>query len=623
MPRQLNPDVGMTQTRPTRARIRILATTDLHMNLCGYDYHADKPSQTVGLTRTATLIRQARAEAAQTDALTLLFDNGDSLQGTPMGDYAAETDATAHPLMSAFSLLGYDAIGLGNHDFNFGLEKLAGFLRQAPCPVLSSNLRDLGGVLPDTLQRHMILERSVLCSDGRKHTLRIGVLSLLPPQTLQWDTHYLTGRVEIDDIVDTATRTIAQLRQEGSDIVIALAHTGVGPDAAQPGMENALTPLSALPGLDAVIGGHTHLPHAAASEGLAPSLIAGSAGSHLGVLDLALDYDAATGWRVTTRTAELRPIVNRDTEGRITSVVKEDLALSAALAPSHQATRTRMDEPLGYTSYPLHSYFTFFAPDQALAFVADAQAEALRQALKDPDAQDLPLLSAVAPGKFGGRSGPQHYTDIPAGPLRMRNVSDLHVFPNLLSAVVIDASGLHDWLEMSACLFNQQHAGQAPAPLINEDRAGHNFDVLHGVTYQIDLSQPAHFASDGARLTAKGARIRDLRWRGEPVRPDQRFIVATNSYRAGGGGNFTALRRAQVISLPPISLPEMLRRHILSGKARTAPAPETWRFAPQPGQRCLVRTGPGARRYRAELAQRDVTELGTEPDGFLTLSLGL
>jgi len=627
MHRQLRPSTGVSHSEPCSARLRLMATTDLHMNLCSYDYHADSLGQTTGLTRTATLIRKARAEAEARGALCLLFDNGDGLQGTPMGDLAADTPDQNHPLADAFAVLGYDAIGLGNHDFNFGLDTVAVFLRQAPCPVISSNLVNLADSLPRNLLKQAILDRTIQCEDGTERAIRIGVLSVLPPQTVNWDADALAGKVEIDDIVTTARSRIGHLRDEGCDIVVALAHTGIGASERQPNMENALLPLSRLPGLDALVAGHTHLPFASAGAGPevpAPTVLPGASGSHLGVIDLDLQYQNDKGWYVVRSDAALRPIAERNDEGQVTLVAAEDPELVRLLDPAHQATRARMREEIGTTAQPLHSFFSFFAPDRALAVVATAQEQALRKALQHPIANDLPLLSAVAPGKFGGRSGPNHYTDIAAGPIRMRNVADLNVFPNTLKAVVVSGSDLRDWLDMSACLFNRIEPGSQDQPLLNEHRAGHNFDVIHGITYQIDLSVPARFASDGSLINPDNSRIRNIRWNGQPVGSGQQFVVATNSYRVSGGGNFPIFERLKPVYLPELRISDVLRTYFTTPATQSVPAYSApWRFKPMADTRITVETGPAAAKYLHELKELVVQEAGRSHQGFLRLSLDL
>ncbi len=604
------------------AKLRLLATSDLHMNLVSHDYYADRADPGIGLARAAGLIQAARNEAAE--ALCLLVDNGDSLQGTPLGALAAEADAP-HPLMAAFEALRYDAIGLGNHDFNFGLDRLDRILVQAPCPVLCANLHPLG--TRPRWRDGVVLQREVMAG-GKTWPIRIGMFSVLPPQALLWDAEHLAGRAETADILDTAARMTSELRARGCDLVIALAHTGLRAGPARPRMENAALPLAERGGIDAIVAGHTHLPFPdAAQAGLCgadpamghvhgvPCVQPGAAGSHVGVIDLDLVADGRGGWTIGGSRAHLR---------RTDPDMPEDPGITRLAAPLHARTRARMDEAVGHSACALHSYFSFLAPDRHLALVAHAQATALSRLMADRPEAGLPLLSAVAPCKFGGRSGPRHFTDVPPGPLSRRHIADLHVFPNDLCAVVVTGEELRDWLEMSASQFNVLVPGRDRQVLVNADFAGHNFDVIHGISYAIDLAAAPRFSAEGELIDPKARRVRNLRHGNLPVAPTDRFVVALNNYRANGGGNFRAPAGAERLPLSPVNIQNLLSEHVarhsIRDPLREMPGP--WRFAPMPGTRALALTGPGALAHLEDLPGATVLRDQTA-EGFVQLSIAL
>ncbi|ATG36917.1 MULTISPECIES: 5'-nucleotidase C-terminal domain-containing protein [Phaeobacter] len=609
--------------------LRILATTDLHANLLSHDYYSDQPDPALGLSRVATLIAQARREAAANGAVTLLLDNGDSIFGTPIAERPLElSDVRPAPVARAFDLLNYDAIGLGNHDFDFGLDQLRQALLRINCPVLCSNMRALNPQLSLPFCQSVVLER-VLPGADNTAPLRIGLLSVLPMQTLKWAAHALHGKVTIDDMVQSASKHSAALRRNGCDIVVALAHTGIGETGAAYGIENALHPLANLGSLDAIIGGHTHLtlpdPRHPVSV---PIVMPGAHGSHLGVIDLSIRLSTGR-WDVTYASSALRPIAERrptcDTDSVLTPLVDEDTSVIEALAEDHAETRSRMAQPVGRTSQPLHSYFTFLGHDQALALVARAQAAAVRPALTDTVASNLPLLSAAAPGKFGARSGPSNYTDVPVGQMYMRHVVDIQPFPNELRTVVLNGAQLRAWLEMSAGLFNQIAPGSSGEPLLDNDRAGHNFDVIFGVQYDIDVSAPARFAIDGELANPDSHRIRNLRWKGAPVRDSQHFAVAVSSYRIGGGGNFAMAQSATPLPIPPLRVRDVIRDYV-AGRLDRDPlehAPAPWRLVSHASTEAEIFTGPGARAYLSDLDPSRHSLRGTTPDGFLRIGVRL
>jgi 2',3'-cyclic-nucleotide 2'-phosphodiesterase/3'-nucleotidase len=596
------------------------------MNLRGWDYHADCEEPAVGLTRTAHLIATARAEAEALGAATILVDNGDSLQGTPLGDEAVRTGIAPHPMMASFRHLGYDAIGLGNHDFNFGLDTLRDILADAPCPVLCSNIAYFEGAGLPTVPT-AIIDRQTPAGG-----MRIGLLSVLPPQTLDWDRHLLHGRVRFDGMSAAAAAAAARLRTEGCDVVVALAHTGFGPDCPRGMQENALAPIAALDDVDAVVAGHSHLRFPCAGSPTGPGIdpdrgtvhgkpvaMAGAAGACLGVIDLDLAHQPADQrWRPTSGVATLRCL------GSGASPTPEEPSLARVIEPIHRRTRQRMGRIVGHVDRPLHSYFSFFAPDDSLALVAAAQARALRPVAEAHGYGALPLLSATAPGKFGGRNGPHHYSDVAPGPVARRHVADLYAFPNDLCAMVLTGAQVRDWLEVSASLFHRVRPGSQGAELVNCAIAGYGFDVIHGLQYEIDISGPARFSEEGVMGHPGVTRIRNLRHAGNPVADADSFIVALSNYRANGGGHVRALSGAPRVPLPPRRVADHVRDYIASGEtdpmAHGAPI---WRFAAMPCTRVRVRTGPRARAHLTSLADRDVTDLGIDARGFLTLELDL
>ncbi|MCE8470221.1 metallophosphoesterase, partial [Rhodovulum sulfidophilum] len=277
--------------------LRLLETSDLHVHIFPYDYYTDRPIDTAGLARTATLIAALRRDVAN----ALLFDNGDFLQGNPMGDYIAHErglrPGELHPVIAAMNAIGYDAATLGNHDFNYGLDFLLDAIAGARFPVVSANLLP-GPLAPPgltRLQRHALLDRSVTDGAGRRHRLRIGVIGFLPPQIAIWDRRHLEGRAEGGDIVSAARELVPRMRRDGADLVVALAHSGIGEPTHVARQENACLPLARIEGIDAILSGHQHQalpgPDFAGIAGVdtetgsihgKPAVMPGFWGSHLG-----------------------------------------------------------------------------------------------------------------------------------------------------------------------------------------------------------------------------------------------------------------------------------------------------------------------------------------------------
>ncbi len=611
--------------------LRILATSDVHGHLLPYDYFNGKTDAGQGLARLATLVHRARAEMGEDNCL--LLDNGDFLQGTALTDLTARPGhgwRGHHPVVRAMNHMHYDAATLGNHEFNFGIDWLETTLTQARFPVICANAVRALGATPrhDTpfLPPFTILHRTLQDRDGIARNLRIGVIGLTPPQATTWDHGHLAGRLALRDMVETARAWLPAIRRAGADVVIALAHTGIDTGPDRPMMENAARALARLPGLDALIAGHSHrrfpdpghrgTPGADIGAGTlhgTPCVKPGFAASHLGMIDLHLAH-TRDGWHVTGHRTTLHAA----------STVAPCPQLGRSLARAHAHTLRLTRRPLGESRAPLHSYLALARDDPGLALVNAAQRAALVAALKGTAHAGLPVLSASAPFKTGGRGGPGHYTDIPAGPLRLRHLADLYGFPNTLCGLCVTGAMLRDWLERAAICFNRIAPGVADQPLRNANVPGHVFDVIDGLGYTIDLAAPARYDLSGTLIAPDARRIRDLTHDGRPVRDADRFVIATNSYRAWGGGPFEAMAGHALVHSAERPIREILAGHV-AATGVVAPAPrKTWRFAPMPpNTSVLFVTGPGLRAYPSDIAALGAEDIGMDDRGFLNLRLPL
>lgn len=609
--------------------LRILATSDLHANLLAWDYHANRPCPQRGLARVATLIHKARFERPQ----ALLFDNGDFLHGTVLGDFVAETTPVlrsgrplhAHPVIAAMNALDYDAVALGNHEFGHGLGFLRRSLAATRFPIVCSNLYFKPTRGAPLAAPYLLLLRDLRDRHGRLHRIKIGVLGFIPPQTTIWERRYLKSRASVDDIVASARLLVPELRALGADLIVALSHSGIGNGEVEPGAENASSALAEIDGIDVVIAGHTHLTFPTTNRrNLAgkPAVMPGFFGSHLGVIDLTL-RQSGKHWRIAMFGAETRPISRRDSiSGQVEALVGDDSAIVDIARPAHQALLARTDVAIGQSPIGLHSHFALLTQSPALVLVATAQADQMARVLAGGRLAHLPLLSAVAPFKAGGRGGPENYTDIPAGPLLARHVSDLYIHPNSLTCLRVSGQDLADWLERSVSLYHRIGPGAVDAALIDEDFPSFNFDVIPGLSYQIDLCTAPRFNTFGRVICPDARRIRDLRYQGQPVQPTQSFALATNSYRAAGGAGFPGTETAQVIYEGSENNRELLASYLRNG-ATPAPAAPEWRFLPMPGSTVTLDLSPNAADHLAEVPHLRLEPLALRPSGFRRFRLHL
>ncbi|WP_312436098.1 bifunctional 2',3'-cyclic-nucleotide 2'-phosphodiesterase/3'-nucleotidase [Janthinobacterium sp.] len=588
------------------ATLALLETTDLHANVLSYDYYKLQDEPSIGLERTAALIAQARSEFPN----NLLLDNGDTIQGTALADYQALVKPLACgqtlAIYKAMNLLKVDGGGIGNHEFNYGLA----FLSQVTGnqfdvdSVDAAKPRCAGPQFPQVLANvysvksgkplfapYHIIDKKITATgaDGKTitSTVKVGIISFAPPTIMSWDKRWLEGRVYTQGVRETAEKFIPEMRARGAELVVAISHGGLDNSPYSPTMENGNYYLSQVPGVDAMLIGHSHqlFPNAASTvpqfnlpgvdktRGLVngvPTVLANLWGKHLGVIGLHLRHDGRQ-WVIdkAQTTVEARGIQNADK-----SYVQPDAAIAQLVAAEHAATIAYVQTPVGSTDFRMSTYFADVGDISAIEVVNQAQAGYLASYVKAnlPQYASLPVLSMSSPFKSGS-AGVTDYTDVKAGNVALNNAADLYLYPNALYGVKMTGAELKAWLEHSAQRFNTIDPGKAaPQELINTAHPSYNFDTItsQDVSYEIDVTQPP------------GQRIKGLRYQGKPVDAQQEFLIATNNYRASGGGNFPGLDGSKTVLASPDNNRELLIAHVAQQKNLTRAAngaARSWRFA--------------------------------------------
>ncbi|NNE51765.1 MAG: hypothetical protein HKN30_05110 [Sulfitobacter sp.] len=589
---------------PKTLTLRVMATTDLHIQLLGFDYVADKEAENHGLAGIATLISEARDEARALGYGTLLLDNGDLLQGTALGDrLARDPVGPDHPLVGAVNYLGYDAIGLGNHDLDHGKDYLRAVTKALRMPVICSNLRLKK---PGNLRRSAILN----CPLPDGGTFAVSLVSVLPEQTAVWNCHNLGPQDSVMPLLQSVQGTVTRLRAQGAEAVVLMAHLGIRGDRVDDAVH-----LAEVEGVDALITGHTHRrfpgkdhterQNIDPSTGLLanrPAVMPGHNGSDLGILDLALEQASSGKWQIIRHKASLKA------NGPDT---KPDPKVQGLCLAAHSSARQALRAPVARTWTPIHNFFSLAMPTPTCAFLARAKARVIREALQGSPEADLPLVAAAPAHTAGGRAGPHHYLHVPEGPILRRHVHGLAPYADQIWALKIPGRGLRAWLERSAEVFNRLAPGHKEQALLNPDVPTFNFDTIYGLSYRIDPTQPA------------GARISALRYAGAPVDPEQSFVLVTNQFRAAGGGGHRTGPSCEVIHRSPVPIEEALIDSFQNPFDRVFEDFTPWCFSCKDRVEAILETAPAALQYLQETAHLSPVVRGRSTEGFATLRLTL
>lgn len=587
--------------------MRILATSDVHMHLSGGSETTGEPTPQSGLARLARLIDAARKSAP---GASLLVDNGDLLQGTPLAVTCRDFPrAQRHPLAAFLEAVGYDALGLGNHDFDFGPDYLAHFIAEMHCPVLSANARGVPG-----LKSRCLLPCTLPLEQGGSATLQVGVTSALPLQTAQWAGSALGADVSIDEPLAAIEQQVAALREEGADLVLVAAHGGLDPVPEPRGSEHFAGAVRKLPGVGAVIAGHLHMAIADAgdAEQVAPCVMPSYGAAHLGCIDLVLAQDAS-GWHVQAAEARLLEVGGAEPLPELLSI----------LEPLRSQTAARVVKPIARTDVHLHSYFAMLQSSAAVALVAEAMMDGLERMALPDDWADLPKLAAIAPILVGGRGGPDQFCDVRPGPVSLAATEALFPYEDVLTARRMSGADLRLWLDRAAAIYGAlDDADDGNGALLHPQMPGFCFDMIHGLTVRIDPTRPARFSPKGAELDPGASRLTCLEWQGRPVQDTDHFVLGLSSYRSGGGGNYPDVG----IRLPSGSEGPQIRRlvcDVLDARKTVAPAPLDWAIEPGLGVSATIDTSPQAAEFLDDIAKFSPEIERVTAAGFLRLRVHL
>jgi len=492
---------GVAADGPQTAELTLLHTSDLHGAVLPFNDYANRPSNNGSLAQVATLVDEIRSS---TDHPVLVLDSGDTLQGTPLEQFTHVRWGEESPTIEAMNRIGYQAMAVGNHEFNFGLEVLRRAEEQAAFPFLSANTRRTGSDEP-AFSPYAVFEAG---------PVKVGVLGLITPNVPGWEKPENYTGLEFQPMDEAARHWVPVLRNdEGCDLVVVLAHTGfeVDPDADEPDgteHENFAWRLTAVPGIDLLLTGHTH-------DDIPPRLVRGVVVSQpraraqlLTRIDLELERNEG-GWEIARWSGENLP----------TGTAPADPKIVEAAGPVHSRVAAALDGAAGEATAEV-------AVDRCR--VEDCAAVDLIHAVQlDASGADLSLAALLN----------SHAPRLAPGPVSWRWIHAFYVYPNTLVAVRLTGAQVRDVLEHAARYYDGfKCAAQGGCTVLTDASIPtYNVDNMAGLHYRIDPTRP------------QGSRIRDLRYDGLPLDLNADFTVVCNSYRAAGGGLFPHLDEAEIV----------------------------------------------------------------------------
>jgi 2',3'-cyclic-nucleotide 2'-phosphodiesterase/3'-nucleotidase len=514
----------------TTYRLTVLGTSDTHGNVYNWDYYRDaeyddSAHNDVGVAKLAALVNKLRAEAT---GPVLVLDAGDTIQGTPLATYYAKQEpitATGekHPMARAMNVLHYDAVTLGNHEFNYGLPLLNLWIRQLGFPALAANAISVRTGRP-AFTPYIIKKVSL----GRHApTLRVGILGLTNPGSAIWDRANVEGKIEFTDMIASAAKWVPIMRARGADIVLISAHGGdsgtssYGPELP---IENPTALIAEqVPGIDAILFGHAHreVPQRFVTNLKTGEQVLLSEPSRWGQRLTKMDFDITRvkgQWKITTKAAT----------SLNTNTVEADPKVLAVVKKQHDKTVAYVNQVVAASTVELSAATSRYEDTPILDYINRVQTDIVTAALAGTAHASLPVLSIAAPFS--------RTAVFPQGDVKIKDVAGLYIYDNTLEAVVLTGAEVKAYLEYSAKFFLTHAVGAPVDPATISDPAvpDYNYDVLSGVDYDIDISKPV------------GSRITRLRIAGADVAADAQFVVAVNNYRRSGGGSFPGIVKTQV-----------------------------------------------------------------------------
>ena len=453
--------IGKDAMAADTANLRLIYTSDIHGQVTTEDYESGKIFETGGLSRAFTLIKTARSEVKSGNSM--LFDLGDALYDYTT-DYIYESNSSAkQPIYTAFSKMGYDAMTLGNHDFDYTLDYIKNQLSGAGLSgkVVLSNVTDTN-TGAHIWAENKIITKNLVTDSGQTIPVKVGLIGVTVPSLSKKRTSYkgvLTG----EDIVNTVKKEVPVLKTNGADIIVVLAHSGIG--TANPAQLDANTgyALTKISGVDAVLCGHAHvdfpspsgskydnLPGVNLSTGLVngkPLMQVQNRGASVGVVDLQISKSGnkpvITGRSTSLRKVDATTVADQTINGCLGNWSKTFMAdCSQILSEIDSETE-------------LQNYFGTMEDSDAIQLLNEIKISyGLRYINTTNTAyKSYPVVAASSYLKYGSDDG-DDYVDI-QDEFKKSNMYELVKYKTGLYIYKMSGAQIKEWLEWSASCYEQ------------------------------------------------------------------------------------------------------------------------------------------------------------------------
>ncbi|MCF8008565.1 MAG: bifunctional 2',3'-cyclic-nucleotide 2'-phosphodiesterase/3'-nucleotidase [Halanaerobiales bacterium] len=585
-------------------KLTIMATSDMHQYVMPYDYMANKPNEKVGFSKVYTVIQQIRNDNEN----TLLLSNGDFIQGSLLGLHEYQInpikEGETQTIIKAYNKAGYDAASVGNHELqDYPMDFFEKAKAGADFPFVSANIFMDGNEDENYIDPYVILNKKINGKD-----IKIGVVSFIPPQSMRWGKDNLEGNVVIKDIIPTAKEIIPEVASK-SDIVVVIGHTGISnaPVDSYDARENAAKYLAQIDGVDALITGHHHnvFPEDYKDiEGVntkestlygVPTVMPGSWGTSVGVIDLNLAQENGE-WKVTGFNVRNEPI---------TENTKSNPDIEKLAKKRHEATIAYVETPIGESEIDITSYLARVQDSTVTQIVNDAQLWWAKKTFETGEFASIPILSAAAPFQ-AGREDAKYFTEVWKGDITIGDVTDIYIYDNEISVMHFNGKQVIEWLERSAENYNQIDPNLSKEQeLLNPEFSAYNYDVIEGIEYEIDVTKPV------------GKRLVNATYNDKPLTEDMEFLVVTNNYRAGGGGDFPPCVEEDPVYAPSGVTNRQVIIDYIQTKGTINPKPTyNWKLTSfKPKGTVTFRSHPEAMDYIEGLGIKGIKRLRTDENG--------